>query len=319
MGRAAPIILVTGSLEAEQEKRLLALAPGARIVREEELVADHGLAAKVEVCYSSLPAHLWKEATGLQWLQAGYAGMDDILSMPEARAHGATFTNVHIHAHAMAEHLWGMALMLTRNLHHALRAQGEGRWDRETMIQGLSALADRTLCVAGLGVIGTQCADIGRAFGMRVIGISRRARANEAVQAVFGPDDRKTAFAQARVIMLVLPGTPLTRGFVGKAELDSMKGAFLLNAGRGNSIDTMALVDALRDGRVRGAGLDVTDPEPLPAGHPLWNMPNAIISPHYGGTHPGYEEEAFDMFCQNLARYVAGQPLLNVVDKEAGY
>ena len=98
-----------------------------------------------------------------------------------------------------------------------------------------------------------------------------------------------------------------------------MKGAFLLNAGRGNSIDTMALVDALRDGRVRGAGLDVTDPEPLPAGHPLWSMPNAIISPHYGGTHPGYEEEAFDMLCQNLARYVAGQPLLNVVDKEAGY
>ncbi len=319
MRHAAPIILVNAPLEAAREKRILALAPGARILRQEELAADPGLVGKIEVCYPSLPAPLWKEAVRLQWLQTGFAGMDGVLRIPEARAHGAIFTNVHIHASAMTEHLWGMALMLTRNLHRAVRAQVEGRWDRDAMVQGLATLADRTLCVAGLGVIGARCAEIGRAFGMHVIGISRHARAHDAVEEVFGPDERRAAFARARIIMLVLPGTPLTRGFVGKPELDSMQGAFLLNAGRGNSIDTDALIPALTDGRVRGAGLDVTDPEPLPAGHPLWGMPNVIVTPHYGGNHPGYDEETFDLFCQNLARYVAGEPLLNVVDKEAGY
>ena len=119
--------------------------------------------------------------------------------------------------------------------------------------------------------------------------------------------------------MLVLPDTPETKGFVGSEELDAMHGALLLNAGRGASIVTDQLVLALRDGRVRGAGLDVTDPEPLPAGHPLWGMPNVIITPHYGGVHPGYDEEAFSVFCENLDRWTRGEPLLHVVDKTAGY
>ena len=316
---AAPVILVCKQLEAGQEERILAAAPGARLVGEADLAADPGLLGSIEVCYPSLPEHMWKGARRLRWLQTSYAGMDSLLRILEARAHPAVFTNVHNHASCMAEHLWGMALMLTRNLHLAVRAQGEGRWDRESMIPGLSTLAGRTLCVAGLGVIGTRCAEIGRAFGMHVTGISLHARSSGTVDEVVGPDQRRAAFARSRIIMLVLPDTALTRGFVGKADLDSMQGAFLLNAGRGPSIDTDALVNALRNGHVRGAGLDVTDPEPLPAGHPLWSMPNVVISPHYGGTHPGYDEETFDMFCRNLARYVAGEQLLNVVDKNAGY
>ena len=297
----------------------MAAAPGARIVRQEELAADPRLVESIEVCYPHLPDDLWKRARCLQWLQTSYAGMDSLLANPDARAHPAVFTNLHNHANCIAEHMWGMALMLTRNLHVAVRAQAEGRWDRESMVGSLSTLAGRTLCVAGLGVIGTRCAEIGRAFGMHVIGISLRGRANAAAHEVLGPPQRRAGFARSRIIMLVLPDTVLTRGFVGKPELDSMHGAFLLNAGRGSAVQTNALVDALRDGRVRGAGLDVTDPEPLPAGHPLWGLPNVIISPHYAGTHPGYEEEAFDLFCGNLARYVAGEELLNVVDKSAGY
>jgi phosphoglycerate dehydrogenase-like enzyme len=119
--------------------------------------------------------------------------------------------------------------------------------------------------------------------------------------------------------MLILPDTPETVRFVGKPEMDAMQGAFLLNAGRGPSVDTTELVVALRDGRVRGAGLDVTDPEPLPEGHPLWSAPNVVITPHYGGVHPGYNEEAFEVFCRNLERWARGQPLENVVDRAAGY
>ncbi|HUI70279.1 MAG TPA: NAD(P)-dependent oxidoreductase, partial [Spirochaetia bacterium] len=126
-------------------------------------------------------------------------------------------------------------------------------------------------------------------------------------------------FAESRLIMVLLPDTKDTRAFIGREELAVMRGAFLLNGGRGRSVDTTALVDALRSGTLRGAGLDVTDPEPLPPGHPLWSMPNVIITPHYAGNHPGYDAEAFTVFIDNLGRWVRGEPLLNVVDKAAGY
>ncbi len=215
--------------------------------------------------------------------------------------------------------------MLTRNLQRAAAAQARREWDRAPLASGLSSVAGRTLCVAGFGTIGRRCAAIGQAFGMRVIGI-RRTAASPAASApvaeadeIVGPEDRRDAFSRSRLIMAVLPGTPETHHFIGREELAVMHGAFLLNAGRGNSVDTEALVEALRDGRVRGAGLDVTDPEPLPAGHPLWDMPNVIITPHYAGDHPGYWARAFAAFMENLERFLRGEPLLNVVDRDRGY
>ncbi len=298
-------------------ERLLSIAPGARIVTDKDLEGNPGLIAQVEVCYPGLDLKHWANAAALQWLQVSYAGVDDLLESEVVRRHPAVLTNVHIHTQSIAEHLWGMTLMLTRNLHRAAAEQARGTWT-PALREGLSSLAGRTLCIAGLGAIGTRCAEIGRALGMRVIGISRSARPSSAADEVVGPADRARAFARARVIMLILPGTAETVGFVGKAELDAMQGAFLLNAGRGPSVVTDELVKALQDGRVRGAGLDVTDPEPLPAGHPLWSLPNVIITPHYAGNHPGYAEEAFEVFCRNLARWVRGEPLENVVDRTVG-
>jgi phosphoglycerate dehydrogenase-like enzyme len=316
---SGPVILITAKLGEEQEARIRAAAPGARIVREPDIDAEPDLVRRIEICYPRLPSALWKNAVKLAWLQSSFAGMDSLLALPAAREHPALFTNVHIHAHCIAEHLWGMALMLTRNLHKSLRAQESGTWETALVSEGVETLAGRTLCIAGLGVIGAHCAALGRAFGMRVIGISRSGRQANAVDEMAGPDKRRDVFARSQVIMLILPDTPETKGFVGKAELDVMKGVCLLNAGRGGSIVTNQLVKALQDGRVRAAGLDVTDPEPLPSGHPLWNMPNVIITPHYGGVHPGYDEEALSVFCSNLERWVRGQPLQNVVDKTAGY
>ena len=314
-----PVILITTNLDEGQEARLRDAAPGARVLRESELAADPALIGAVEICYPRMPSALWKDAACLQWVQTSFAGMDSLLTLAEARQHPAVFTNVHIHAHCMAEHLWGMTLALTRNLHKSFRAQETGKWETALVSDGVATLSGRTLCIAGLGVIGSYCAALGRAFGMHVIGISRHARADSSVEEVVGPEKRREAFARSRVIMLILPETPDTKGFVGKPELDAMKDAFLLNAGRGSAIVTDELVAALGDGRVRGAGLDVTDPEPLPAGHRLWSLPNAIITPHYGGVHPGYEEEAFSVVCGNLQRWVRGQPLQYVVDKTAGY
>jgi len=316
---SGPIILLTAALDEKQKARILAAAPEARLVSEADLAAEPDLVRRIEVAYPRLPSALWARAEGLRWLQSSFAGVDGLLAMPEARRHPAVFTNVHIHVHCLTEHLWGMALMLVRNLHGSVRAQQSGHWDAPAVSASVGTLAGGTLCVAGLGAIGRQCAAIGRLMGMRVIGISRGGRPDPSVDQVVTPDKRREVFAVSNLVMLLLPGTEETRGFVGKAEMDALRGAWLVNGGRGSAVDTAELVRALRDGRVRGAGLDVTEPEPLPDGHPLWALPNVIITPHYGGVHPGYEEESLEVFCSNLRRWVRGEPLQHVVDKSKGY
>ncbi len=318
MARTAPLIYLSEPITDAQRSLLQGVAPRARLVDSAALESNPGLISRVEICYSALPPLLWEKASSLQWLQVKWAGVEHLIALPQAMAHPAVITNVHIHGRAISEHLWGMALMLTRNLHHAVLRQREGIWD-EGLKQGLATLAGKTLCIVGLGSIGEQCALIGKALGMRVVGIRRRPAPNTAADEVVGPDQRREVFARSRVIMVLLPDTRETRAFIGRDELSVMKGAFLLNAGRGRSIDTEALVDALRSGSVRGADLDVTDPEPLPPGHPLWSMPNVIITPHYSGVHPGYDEEAFQIFLDNLGRWTRGEPLHNIVDRDGGY
>jgi phosphoglycerate dehydrogenase-like enzyme len=315
----SPVILLTTKLTDEQAARLRAVAPAGRIFMESDLSADPALAARIEICYPSLPPALWQTASHLAWLQSDMAGIESVLRAAGAAHHAAVITNVHIHGATIAEHLWGMTLMLTRNLNKADRLQAAGRWNRDGCTEGLSSLSGRTLCVVGLGAIGERCAALGRALGMHVIGIRRHPAPSPAADEVVGPESRRAAFARSRVIMVVLPDTPQARWFIGREELAVMDGAYLLNAGRGTSIDTGALVEALRSGKVRGAGLDVTDPEPLPGGHPLWAMENVVITPHYAGAHPGYAEEAFDIFLDNLGHWMRGEPLRNVVDAGAGY
>ena len=291
----------------------------------EELSADPTLVERIEICYPALPAELWSRAGSLRWLQTKRAGAEWLSTIPQAMTHPAVITNVHIHAAAVSEHIWGMCLALTRNINRAALQQKDRLWDKQTLVPGISTLAGKTVCVVGLGVIGRRCAQMGRAFGMQVIGIRRRGHGADGegltavVDEVGSPADMMAAFERSRVIMAVLPGTPATRGLIGRKEMAVMRGAYLLNAGRGTCVDTEALVDALRAGSVRGAGLDVTDPEPLPPEHPLWTMPNVIITPHYAGDHPGYNAEAFKAFLDNLRRYVREEPLRNVVDRQQGY
>jgi phosphoglycerate dehydrogenase-like enzyme len=317
-----PVIFISEPVSAEQRAELLRVVPAARLVDSAELARDESLIQRIEICYSALPPALWEKARNLAWLQMKWAGVDTLLALPQVMAHPATITNVHIHGGAMAEHLWGMALMLTRNLKHAVIRQGEQRWD-ESLREGLATLAGKTLCIAGMGSIGESCAAVGKTLGMRVVGIRRSSSAGTAAAThadeIVGPERRLDALARSRLIMVLLPDTKETRGFIGREELSVMKGAFLVNGGRGRSIDTPALLEALRSGNVRGAGLDVTDPEPLPPGHPLWLMPNVIITPHYAGNHPGYDGEAFAAFLDNLGRWARGEPLRNVVDRSAGY
>lgn len=137
---------------------------------------------------------------------------------------------------------------------------------------------------------------------------------------MYSPDSRLEFFSRCDVVVNILPLTEATRGFMGRPEFDALPpGAIVCNAGRGPTIDTGALLQALDSGRLGAALLDVTDPEPLPPEHPLWRHPRALITPHYSGAHPDYAERAGRIFLENLRLFLDGKPLRNVVDKEAGY
>jgi phosphoglycerate dehydrogenase-like enzyme len=291
-----PVILISEELKKEEIAKIRAIVPRARLLTGADLESDLSLVERVEICYPALPAQLWPRARALRWVQIKVAGAESVLRVPEAKSHPAVITNTHIHAEAIAEHLWGMSLALSRNINRAILLQRERSWDKQAVLPGISTLAGKTACIVGLGSIGRRCAELAKAFGMHVIGIRRhpgsirpapdeagagdQAGSTMVADEIVGPADRLSAFARSRLIMVILPDAPGTRHFIGREEMASMRGAYLLNAGRGGCIDTDALVEALGSGSVRAAGLDVTDPEPLPPDHPLWGMANVIITPH---------------------------------------
>lgn len=220
----------------------------------------------------------------------------------------------------IAEHVLGFLLQFTRNLHLAAARQREARWDSLPYRETLRTLRGKTLGILGLGAIGVRVAEIATAFGARVIGLKRQPSPVRGVEQVFGPEELPAFLAQSELLVNILPLTAATRGLLGARELSALpRGAFLVNVGRGATVDTDALLAALRSGQLAGAGLDVTEPEPLPAEHPLWAQPNVILTPHYAGAQPDYFRHLGELFLENLGRYVAGEPLLNVVDKTAGY
>lgn len=300
-------------------EQVRAIAPDACIVTNEDLKADPSLIGRVEIVFGFLDRNLFPQAHCLKWIQSTYAGME-WAQHPEIVSHPVILTNARIHAASISEHLFGMLFMLTRRLHSAYRQQLGRAWQRDTLLSELQVITGKTLCVVGLGSIGRRCGMLGKAHEMRVIGVRNHPQVTPYVERVYGPDKIQEALSQADVVMVTLPGTPGTRHLIGPQEFEAMpKGVFFLNAGRGQTVDTDALVEALGNGTVKGAGLDVVDPEPLPPNHPLWEMPNVIITPHTSGWSSYNQESATRIFLDNLRRYVKDEPLKFVVDKNQGY
>lgn len=174
--------------------------------------------------------------------------------------------------------------------------------------------------VVGLGRIGRALAQKARGVGMSVIGSSRSGAPVTGVDRVYGTEGLEGLLAASDHVVITVPLTRETRNLIGARELAAMKPtAYLYNVGRGPVVETDALVAALRDGEIAGAGLDVTDPEPLPPDHALWSAPNTIVLTHYAGLTPRYGARAYAIVRENVRRFLAGQPLLNVVEKERGY
>jgi len=213
----------------------------------------------------------------------------------------------------------GVAFVLAfaRGLHHYLPLQLRREWRPAPSDTGVVHLPEATALIVGVGGIGSEAARLAEAFGMRVIGIdARRREAPPGVSKLAGPDALDTLLPEADFVILTVPHTPETQGFMHRARFQRMKrSAFFINIGRGMTTRLDDLVAALRAGEIAGAALDVFEQEPLPADHPLWTTPNVLITPHIAGYGPYLDDRRCEILLDNCRRFLAGQPLRNVVDK----
>jgi phosphoglycerate dehydrogenase-like enzyme len=213
----------------------------------------------------------------------------------------------------------GFILMFAKGMPLCFRMQQKHEWQRYMP----HLLYGKTVGIMGLGHIGSEVARLSRAFGMKVIATRRSAKKPgkaRNVDLLLPQSQVRKMLAESDYVVLALPLTPETRHIIGEAEFASMKpGAFIINIGRGSLIDENALIRALDDKKIAGAGLDVTAPEPLPKESRLWDMENVIISPHVSGGMEDYTGRATALFCENLRRYINGKKLINIIDRKKGY
>jgi phosphoglycerate dehydrogenase-like enzyme len=277
--------------------------------------------AAAEVLFSKqFPAGTLANARRLRWVQAGTAGVNHILAAGIGN-HDIVLTNARgAHGIPMAEQILAMMFAFAIRLPTLLQAQAAQRQVAAQVIREKFELAGQTLCVIGLGDIGGTLAQKAKALGMRVLGVRRTTSPFAELDAQYPPDELPIALSQADHVALCLPLTAATTALVGEAELRAMKSsAYIYNVGRGASIEPTALIQALQAGWIAGAGLDVTDPEPLPASSPLWALPNVILGQHTSGSSPYNADRITAIFLDNLARYRRGEALNNQVDKIQGY
>ncbi len=272
----------------------------------------------------SLPAPKLALAKNLRWVHSLMTGVKQLL-YPEFIASPVVLTNAAtVHAPCVGEHAWALIMAAARRIPSAVAYQQKRQWawneiwhEQPRMFE----LAGLTLGVVGLGAIGQEVARRGRAFGMRVVAVKRRPeQGREHADEIYGTDGLHRLLAESDAVVLAVPDTAGTRNMIGAPELALMKPtALLVNVARGSLIDESALVRALEERRLGFAALDVTATEPLPPDSPLWRAPNCLITPHLSSATERLWQRHFDLLSDNLRRYLAGEPLLNVVDKQAGY
>jgi phosphoglycerate dehydrogenase-like enzyme len=268
---------------------------------------------------------IFPSASRLRWVQSPAVGVGSLM-FPELLASPVVITSSRgIRARAIAEHVLGVTIALARRLPVAIRAQIAHRWAQEEL-EGASVdvrtLQGQRMGIVGLGAIGLELVKIAAPFGFRVSAIRRRAGQPrpDGVEDVWPLDRLPDLLAQSDVIVLAVPHTPDTKRLIGKRELDRVKrGALLVNIARGKLVDDDAVIAALVDGRLGGVALDVFSEEPLDPASPYWDLPNVIITPHTSGAMQDFWTPLVALFSENLRRFEKGEPLLNIVDKVAGY
>ncbi|HEX5233927.1 MAG TPA: D-2-hydroxyacid dehydrogenase [Silvibacterium sp.] len=254
----------------------------------------------------------------LRWIHSRFAGVDGLL-FPELVSSGVVLTNGKgVYSAALGEFALAAILYFAKEIPRLRRDQAAEKWAPFEM----ERIAGQTVGIVGYGDIGRAAATRAHAMGMRILATKRHPaqEADPLIERFFLPAELRAMLALCDYVVVAAPLTPETRHMIGDAEFGAMKStAVLINVGRGPVIDTDAMVRALNSKRIRGAGLDVVDPEPLPAGHALYGMDNVLLSPHCADMVRGWTEDAMRFFLEQYARFRNNQPLLNVVNKGLGY
>lgn len=275
---------------------------------------------EADIIIGNIDPDLLEYAEHLEWLQLNSAGADAYVKrgvLPE----NVMLTNATgAYGPGVAEHMLAVLFSLQKKLHLYRDNQNQCEWYDEGEVMSLRG---GCALIVGLGDIGLYFARLLRNFGYRIIGIKRRpGQVPQGVDELYTMDHLDELLPEADVVFSILPETKVTKNLFNARRFREMKNsAIFLNAGRGSAVNTEDLCQALIAGEIYGAGLDVTDPEPLPSQHKLWNMQNVVITPHISGDfhHPATLYRIVDIVAGNLKRYCAGEPLINIVDRETGY
>lgn len=293
--------------------------PDWQVVAPEDAETARAEMRDADAAFGTLPPDVLQTASQLKWLQAPAIAPPAGYYSPELVAHPVVVTNFrgifneHIAAHVMA-----FVLAFARGLHRYIPRQLRHEWAPAPLDTGVVHLPGSTALIVGVGGIGAETARLATAFGMRVIGTdARRDDQPPGVAEVHPPSALDDLLPGADFVILTIPHTPETEGLFNAQRFGRMRrSAFFINIGRGMTTRLDDLVAALRSGQIAGAGLDVFEQEPLPTDHPLWDAPNVLLTPHTAGFGPFLDDRRLEIILDNARRFVRGEPLRNVVDKE---
>ncbi len=303
--------------------QLRAAVPGVEFVVARDAAEAAELAPGVDAAVGFCTPGLLAAAPKLRWIQSMSAGVERCVAIPAVREREVLLTNMQrVAGPVMAEHVMSLMLAFSRNLQFYITEQRAGRWTPDVPPPARSkTLHGKTVLVAGLGGIGTEVARRAHALGMKVTATRASGREGPPFVSYVGlPDELHALARDADFVVNTLPLTEQTRGLFDAKAFAAMKpGAIFINVGRGGSVVQDDLVAALRSGRLAGAGLDVTDPEPLPAGHALYSLPNVILTPHVSADSDLGNTVRWAIVRENLRRYAAGEAMLSEVVLETGY
>ncbi len=310
------------SITREWARRLAEAQPDLSVIVVENEADAAGAIARADAAFGTVPPALLRSASKLRWIQAPQAAPPAGWYYPELIAHPAVVTNFreifndHIGAHIMA-----FVLAFARGLHQYLPQQSNREWRPAPLDTGVIHLPESTALIVGVGGIGAETARLAAAFGMQVLGVdSRRREVPPGLAELHQEESLDLLLPRADFVILTVPHTPATEGFMNRARFQRMKrSAFFINIGRGMTTHLDDLVAALNAGEIAGAALDVFEHEPLRSDHPLWTIPGVLITPHTAGYGPYLDERRYDILSDNCSRFLAGQPLRNVVDKSSWF
>ena len=312
-------IMMMAELSDPFREKLTKISPRIHLEESDQAIGD------VNAWFGSINQDQFKKASNLKWVHSTSAGVEHYL-FPEMVQSDVILTNAKgCYGPAIAEHTFGLLFALSRNIGSQTRNMSEGKWQPVDM-DNMFEMKGKTIGIVGLGGIGSQVARRARAMDMNIIAVDIVPKYKEQIGDICDEirlvQDKGLSWLlpNSDVVVVSTPHTRISEGMIGAEQFGMMKkSAYFINVARGKLVKTPALVNALKSGQIAGAGLDVTDPEPLPSGHELWTLPNVIITSHIAARSQFNRERLYEVFVENVYRYVNGFPMLNRVNKEMGF